>query len=92
MLMMKRGVYFCTVNTKPSWYRKHGDDDDDDDDDDSDYAPAASDSALEEPPRMALLFSSLPLLLVVQSQKECSETAAPEKSVLKCPHFKDKGE
>ncbi|GLJ47961.1 hypothetical protein SUGI_1012700 [Cryptomeria japonica] len=77
MLMMKRGVYFCTVNTKPSWYRKHGDDDDDDDDDDdSDYAPAASDSAVHVPPQIALL------LPVVVSQKECSVTAAVEMSAL----------
>ncbi|GLJ47963.1 hypothetical protein SUGI_1012730 [Cryptomeria japonica] len=76
MLMMKRGVYFCTMNTKSSWYRKHGDDDDDDDDDDdSDYAPAASDSALQMPPHMALL------LPVVESPKECSLTAAVDMRV-----------
>ncbi|GLJ47962.1 hypothetical protein SUGI_1012720 [Cryptomeria japonica] len=75
MLMMKRGVYFSTVNTKPSWHRKHGDDDDDDDDDDdSDYAPAASDSALQVSPHMALL------LPVVESQKDCV-TAAVDRSV-----------
>lgn len=46
-MIMMRAVYICTVNRKPSWYRKHGDDDDDDDDDNNyDYAPAASASLL----------------------------------------------